>query len=256
MSRLDAALDRLGRRIAERIREAPPSPEDLSSLAAYADALRPGDVLLVDGGEAKVATAIRYLTQSSWSHAALFVGGPTPVAAHTPDVLIEAEVGLGVISSPLSRHAGRPLRICRPVGLAPAEVDALVGFARARIGAQYDLRNVIDLARWLFPTPPVPTRWRRRMIALGSGEPTRAICSTLIARAFQSIGYPILPIRDTETDPAGAAAREVYRVRHHSLFVPRDFDLSPYFEIVKPTLAAGFDHRAMAWASQTPADPT
>lgn len=31
------------------------------------------------------------------------------------------------------------------------------------------------------------------MIALGSGEPTKAICSTLIARAFQSIRYPILP---------------------------------------------------------------
>lgn len=256
MSRVDAALDRIGRSIAARIRDCPASPADVSSLTPYARSLRPGDVLLVDGGDAKVATAIRYLTQSSWSHAALFVGGPAEIDPQTPDVLIEAEVGLGVFSSPLARHAGRSLRICRPVGLEPAAVEALVGFARAHIGALYDLRNVIDLARWLFPTPPVPTRWRRRMIALGSGEPTRAICSTLIAKAFQSVGYPILPIRDTETDAAVDATREVYRVRHHSLFVPRDFDLSPYFEIVKPTLAAGFDYRAMPWAPKTTSGPT
>lgn len=62
-----------------------------------------------------------------------------------------------------------------------------------RIGCTYDMRNIIDLARFLLPTPPVPVRWRRQMIALGSGEPTRAICSTLIAQAFQSVRYPILP---------------------------------------------------------------
>ena len=63
----------------------------------------------------------------------------------------------------------------------------------SHLGTQYDMRNVVDLARYLLPTPPVPTHWRRRMIALGSGEPTRAICSTLIAAAFQHVRYPILP---------------------------------------------------------------
>ena len=41
--------------------------------------------------------------------------------------------------------------------------------------------------------------------------------------------------------------RELYRIRHHSLFVPRDFDASPYFEIIKPTIAQGFDYRALEW---------
>lgn len=36
-------------------------------------------------------------------------------------------------------------------------------------------------------------------------------------------------------------------MRHHSLFVPRDFDVSPYFAIVKPSLAACFDHRSLVW---------
>ena len=36
-------------------------------------------------------------------------------------------------------------------------------------------------------------------------------------------------------------------IRHHSLYTPRDFDLSPYFEIVKPTLEYGFDYRSLTW---------
>lgn len=113
------------------------------------------------------------------------------------------------------------------------------------------MRNIVDLARYLIPTPPVPTRWRRRMIALGSGEPTRAICSTLIAEAFQSIRYPILPsIERIPLSPECIryAQREILHIRHHSLFAPCDFDLSPYFQIVKPRLGARFDHRELVWA--------
>ena len=39
--------------------------------------LRPGDVLLVEG-ESRVSMAIKVLTQSNWSHAALFVGTGWP----------------------------------------------------------------------------------------------------------------------------------------------------------------------------------
>ena len=37
--------------------------------------------------------------------------------------------------------------------------------------------------------------------------------------------------------------KEILHIRHHSLFTPRDFDLSPYFSIIKPTLEKGFDHK-------------
>jgi hypothetical protein len=69
-----------------------------------------------------------------------------------------------------------------------------------RLGHAYDLKNVFDLARYLLPVPPVPVFWRRRMLALGSGDPTRAICSTLIAQTFQSVRYPIPPqVEHSET---------------------------------------------------------
>ena len=41
--------------------------------------------------------------------------------------------------------------------------------------------------------------------------------------------------------------REILHVRNYSLYVPRDFDVSPYFQIVKPTLTAGFDYHALLW---------
>ena len=88
------------------------------------------------------------------------------------------------------------------------------------------------------------------MLALGSGDPTRAICSTLIAQAFQSVRYPILPRVKAvlSRDPmCPRCMDEILDVRHHSLFVPRDFDVSPYFAVVKPTLAARFNHRTLAW---------
>jgi hypothetical protein len=130
----------------------------------------------------------------------------------------------------------------------------------SRLGLRYDMKKIFDLLRYFFPIP-VPTRFRRRMIALGSGDPTRAICSSLIAQAFQSVRYPILPRieRSQRHDPKlRRMRREIYYIRHHSLFAPRDFDLSPYFAVVKPTIERGFDYRRVAWQKEreeSAADP-
>lgn len=216
--------------------------------------LRPGDVLLVEGSS-RVSTAIKYLTQSTWSHAALYVGSALAEAGKNPEhCFIDADTVEGVRSVGIGAFAGLHSRICRPIGLTPEDCQKLTAFAIARMGSQYDLRNVIDLARYLLPTPPVPLRFRRNMLALGSGDPTRAICSTLIARAFQSIRYPILPILEVQNDDrpdCPACVKEILSVRHHSLFAPRDFDVSPYFEVVKPTIAAGFDFHALKWQDDT-----
>jgi hypothetical protein len=36
-------------------------------------------------------------------------------------------------------------------------------------------------------------------------------------------------------------------IRHSSLYCPRDFDISPYFNVVKPTIARGFDYKRLHW---------
>ena len=66
------------------------------------------------------------------------------------------------------------------------------------------------------------------MFEVGHGEMARTICSTLIARAFASVRYPILP-----TLHRGDGGDMVFHRRNARLITPRDFDHSPYFEIVK-----------------------
>lgn len=258
MTWFDAILDRIGRLIADRLETTASGyePFTTSDPAALKAILRPADVLLVEGNQ-KVGTAIKYLTQSTWSHAALFIGDRLCGSGHAgaePRVLLEANIGEGVVAVALSKYASHNTRICRAVGLSPEEQNQVIAYALARLGNTYDTRNIVDLARYLLPTPPVPLRWRRRMIALGSGEPTRAICSTLIAQAFQSIRYPILPRieRAPNSRDAGSSYSrdEILHIRHHSLFTPRDFDVSPYFQIVKPTIESGFDHRTLSWADR------
>ncbi len=101
--------------------------------------------------------------------------------------------------------------------------------------------------RFLIPLP-VPQRWRRRMIAFGSGDPTKIICSALIAQAFDAVRYPILP--KITRAASRKARREILHIRDSSLYMPRDFDISPYFEIVKPTIVHGFDYTALHWADK------
>ncbi|MFQ5953999.1 MAG: YiiX/YebB-like N1pC/P60 family cysteine hydrolase, partial [Kiloniellales bacterium] len=227
-------------------------PFSVTPVRLLRQCMRPGDVLLIDG-DRRFSVAIKYLTQSTWSHVALYVGDalPRPSDGSEPRVLIEAELLEGVIAVPVSKYRNFNTRICRPVGLTEEDRRKVVNFMVDRLGMQYDLKNVVDLMRYLLPTPPVPTRWRRRMLALGSGDPTRAICSTLIAQAFQSVRYPILPKVRTQhvydTANQRRMVREILHIRHHSLFAPRDFDLSPYFEVVKPTIDTGFDYRELDW---------
>lgn len=228
------------------IHDASPTTQDEELLAL----LQPGDVLLVEGNS-RVSTAIKYLTQSTWSHAALFVGSHLAEAGGNPThFFVEADIVDGVRSVGISEFSGLNLRICRPVGLNEEDCRAVTRHAIARLGNQYDLRNVFDLARYLFPTPPVPLQMRRRMLSLGSGDPTRAICSTLVAQAFQAISYPILPIihiHDKKSPECPMCQDEILSIRHHSLFAPRDFDISPYFQVIKPRLHKNFDHRQLQW---------
>ncbi len=211
--------------------------------------LRPGDVLLVEG-RTRISSAIKYLTQSTWSHAALFIGSDY-LADRAPEdhCLIEADTLRGVCSSSLERFAHLHTRICRPVGLSQAECEKVIQYALSQLGHQYDLRNVFELARYLLPTPPIPSRFRRKLLALGSGDPTRAICSTLIAQAFETIHYPIIA-RDSEASSytLKSSFKPInFEPRHFSLLTPRDFDVSPYFEIIKPTLEGAFNFHDLEW---------
>lgn len=227
----------------------------ITTYEALEKTLRPGDVLLVEGG-ARISVAIKYLTQSTWSHSALYLGpdaGMGVTQSGEPNVLIEADLEVGIRPLHLSFYRNSHTRICRPVGLDHTDIERLTAYALGRMGNQYDMKNVFDLARYLIPTPPVPARHRHRLLSLGSGDPTRAICSTFIAQGFENLHYPILPTVEIlpANDPNCAdCIREHYRIRHTSLYTPRDFDASPYFRIIKPLLESGFDYRSLDWRNR------
>ncbi len=244
-------LELMGRLMASYL-EAPAKsgyePFTPSEPTALASTLQVGDILLVEGNS-RVAAIIKYLTQSTWSHAALYCGDifGKRTEEGEPHVLLEAELGQGVITAPLSKYRSFHTRICRPYGLADDDRGKVIAFAVERLGLEYDLKNITDLLRLLVPLP-LPARLRRRALAIGSGSPTRAICSTLIAQAFESVRYPILP--RIELVPSRRKRREILHIRHHSLYTPRDFDISPFFQIIKPTIVAGFDYKIMLWGDR------
>src|SRR5689334_14206414 len=99
-------LNSIKRRLARYLEKSEPDASFASTdPIALRHSLEPGDVLLVEGNS-RISSTIKYLTQSTWSHVALYVG-PIP-GAHTaegePHVLIEAEISEGVVSSPLSKY--------------------------------------------------------------------------------------------------------------------------------------------------------
>jgi hypothetical protein len=254
---------------------------DLGALRRH---VRKGDVLLV-AGDNRISAIIRYLTQSAWSHAALYVGdevlrrgGPAAEDARrrfgreAGQLLVEA-LPEGVVTSPLSKYVDFNIRLVRPHGLRLEDRDRILAEALAALGWHYDLRNVLDLARYLLPVSLVPERFRRTALHFGSGAPTEVICSSLIGQLFQRVRFPILPPSEPqggfdapEKPVRGRLLRRIFghesggytglfRMRHPTLLTPADFDLSPYFEIVKFNVIAdgGFDYRRIHWESEAPA---
>src|SRR5262245_6739109 len=215
--------------------------------------IRAGDVLLVDGNQ-RVSQAIKYLTMSSWSHSALYVGDAllTRDAATRAEaqrrfgrdakyLIVEALVEKGVILSPVTKYVDFNIRICRPVGLRPEDLRIVIDYVLSRIGFRYDSRQFWDLTRYFLPFRMIPEKLRDDALHFGSGQETETICSSLLAEAFGKVRFPILPVpvrHKPETvaerlrqkllgRPTRRAWSGLLRARHPTLCVPRDFDLSP-----------------------------
>lgn len=223
--------------------------------------VKPGDVILVEG-ISRVSGIIQAVTLSSWSHAALYAGRLADLAAdpatlnldedyeYKPDtqVLIEAELGYGTVVAPLHKYQQRHLRICRPSGLAPAKRLQAIANMQVHLGRPYDLLQIFDLLRYLFPYHILPRRWRSGLFQFQTGEYTRTVCSSAVAEAFSALRYPILPVIQQHESGQGL----VFKQRNFRLATPRDFDYSPYFDIIKYPVLGGVDmsvYEELPWDS-------
>ncbi|MGF1643909.1 MAG: hypothetical protein ACFCUJ_09710 [Thiotrichales bacterium] len=92
-----------------------------------------------------------------------------------PMFLNKADINRGSVNVARSKYVHLNTRICRPVGLTATDKSRVISHMMKHLGNAFDLKNVIALARYLMRMPPVPTRFRSQMIALGSSDPTHAL---------------------------------------------------------------------------------
>ena len=203
--------------------------------------IHPADVLLVEGHN-RISKIIKRFTFSPWTHAALYIGrlrdieDPMvrqvvkqyyPEAGNKP-LMIESKVGCGTFVSSVSVFQKLHMRICRPVGLSNADGQKVIAYAVSHLGKAYNVRQILDLGRFLLASRFIPSHWRSSLFQYQPQQATQEICSTLIAQAFISVDFPVLPrIREDRYKNF-----ELVR-RNPKLFIPSDFDYSPFFAIIK-----------------------
>lgn len=203
--------------------------------------VRPADVILVEG-KARVSEVIKMVTLSPWTHAAIAIGSldsirdpamRKTISEHyqgdpSEPLVVESLLGHGTVLNPLSRYRGQHLRVCRAIKLSRKDRKKVTSFALEHLGLDYDVRQLLDLARLMFPYGILPRKWRSTLFGHNAGKPTQIVCSSMIARCFQHIQYPILPIIKTGEDD-----QVRFYKRNFRLFVPADFDYSPFFNVIK-----------------------
>jgi hypothetical protein len=220
--------------------------------------LRPGDVLLVEG-HSNVSEIIKSITQSIWTHSFLYIGrlhdiDDPALRDHiqkyrhcSPDeqLIIEALLGKGIIVSSIDDYEDEHLRICRPRGITRTDSQSVIEFAISHLGSDYNVRQIMDLARFMFPYWFLPKRWRSTLFEHNAGKPTETVCSTMLAEAFAKVRFPIIPMICQDKEGKLSLVRGNSR-----LITPRDFDHSPYFDVIKYPLL-DFDelgiYRKLPW---------
>lgn len=203
--------------------------------------IRSCDVILVEG-RTRIGDIIKTITLSRWTHAALFVGRLSEIedeetrnliesyypGDQSEQLIIESLLGEGTVVSPLTKYQYDNLRICRPKEISPQDVQKVINTAARYLGSRYDMRHILDLARFLVPYWFLPRRWSSSIFQYKAGDMTRTICSTVLVEAFAANQYPILPvIQRTEN------GKYIWSRRNPKLFIPSDFDYSPYFDVIK-----------------------
>lgn len=247
-------------------------PEDkghpMSDFSKLRREIRSCDVILVEG-RSRVADVIGTITQSRWTHAALYIGRlhdvENPVLRMKireyydgqPDVqlLIESELGIGTVIRPLDTYKDRHMRICRPRELSYEDSQLVLKYAIHRLGTDYDVRQILDLGRFYLPWSILPRRARSSLFQWHPGGGTHTVCSTMLAEAFGAISFPILPL--VKRQEGGDV--QLFQ-RNPKLCTPSDFDYSPYFDIIKyPYMdfegASSPSYRLMPWKGKASLSP-
>ncbi len=260
-------LEKLYRKLRKRIinwliHEPPPSDLPPCDFDRLKYEIRPCDVLLIEG-RSRMSHVIRSVIQSPWTHAALYIGRMSDIEdedlqkilhkqgieKENSRLLIEGLIDKGTVVSPLISYRHHHIRICRPIGLSATDAQLIIAYAIKALGSGYNIRQLLDLGRFFLPWSILPRSWGSILFRTPTGEPESGVCSSLIAEAFSSVQFPVLPFVETHEETGVELIQ-----RNPYLFTPKDFDYSPYFEIIKYPLFSPEEplpyYRRLPWTKE------
>ncbi|MDQ7001583.1 MAG: YiiX/YebB-like N1pC/P60 family cysteine hydrolase, partial [Ghiorsea sp.] len=163
----------------EEKRTSPP----LQDFHKMCEALQPADVLLFKG-RARISRVISVVTQSRWTHAALYIGRCSDYPKDSAilslirqhfdgdadaQLVLESLLGQGTVITPLSMYENDSIRLCRPRGLLQKDEIKVVQHAVKQVGREYDIRQLFDLARFMYPYWVLPRRWKSSLFTYKAG---------------------------------------------------------------------------------------
>ncbi len=227
--------------------------------------IRKGDIVLVEG-RSRISRIIKLFSNSHWSHNAMYIGDELikkgqplrekyleEFGEDAHHLVIEAFTGKGVIASPIRKYHDHNIRVTRPFGISSKDLRSVIAEVIGNLGKQYDQQNIIDIALMLLPSWMHPFKKRTITACIGNCTEFQVICSGMVAQAFHNVGYPIAPGLDSPSEDPKTLKKNPYGaklvMRHYSQVLPRDFDLSSNFEIIKFNIIKGgkFNYKSLPW---------
>jgi hypothetical protein len=215
-----------------------PDPSQFNDILHH---IRPGDIIL-ESGTTRASQLVKRITQTPWTHVSLYLGRLHDIESdeirqiiidtYNPSpkqhLVFESVLGKGNYIDTIETFKDSHIRLSRPYQISHDDIQSIINYAVSHVGADYNLRHFLDLGRFLLSNRLIPRQWRSSLFDQQTGEAQRQICSGMIAKAFMSVHYPILPTKSTsETNKPELIHR------NPNLFIPADFDYSPYFKIIK-----------------------
>ena len=194
-------------------------------------------------GRTRASKVIRYLTQSNWTHATLYIGRLYDIESkqlrekirsqysgnEEDQLIIESELGQGTVIRSLTVYEKENIRICRPKDFNYNDSQKIMFHVISQLGKQYSIRQIFDLMRFLLPYRLMPRKIGSSLFVFHSGSASKTICSSMIAEAFCLVKFPIMPLVKVIDNKNQIK----FYHRNPKLCTPKDFDYSPYFRIIK-----------------------
>lgn len=123
-----------------------------------------------------VSAAIRKITNSHWSHSAMYLGNGK---------VLEADWDGVVIDNLVRRYKNTDISFWRHKKIREIDEDYLVADARKTVGKDYDFGQLFDL----IPLFIFRGRWKKRAKA---GSVNKIICSEACSRGYYRQGFPVM----------------------------------------------------------------